>query len=64
MTQTEANNFLNNLNQTYPDWAERWCQSVSHACGCMGCADGPGGAVDAGITEEQWKYWIDNIREI
>ena len=64
MNQFEANNFLNNLNQNNSEWAEHWCfkEGFQGPCGCMGCADISGGARDAGITQEQWQYWMDNVR--
>jgi len=64
MEQIEANNFLNNLNRNNYQWAERWCfkEGNTGACACMGCADVSGGAREAGITQEQWQYWMDNVR--
>ena len=64
MEQIEANNFLNNLHRNNYQWAERWCfkDGYKGPCGCMGCADVSGGAREAGITQEQWQYWMDNVR--
>jgi len=64
MNQIEANNFLNNLNMNNSQWAENWCFTKGYEgpCACLGCADIAGGAREAGITEEQWRYWMDKVR--
>ena len=36
----------------------RWC--MSQICGCMGCANHA--VHSAGLTQEHWQYWKENIR--
>lgn len=39
-------------------WRVRWCEPGHLGCACLGCANGAGGLVCAGVTKEEWQYAI------
>lgn len=42
-----------------PTWRGRWCGATEdNPCACLGCADGAGGLVREGFTEQDWRQYF------